>query len=69
MVWGRSFCSAEYRDFTSALSKKAKSRFFRDLVTFSRRAEAVCWPKAFSSTVLAYSKPPSVTALLVRQLW
>ena len=69
MVWGRSFCSAEYRLLTSALSRKANSRFFRLLVTFSSRARAVCWPKAFSRTVLAYSRPPSVTALLVRQAW
>jgi hypothetical protein len=49
------------------LSRKANSRFFRDLVTFSSRARAVWLPKAFSSTVRAYSRPPSVTALLVMQ--
>ncbi len=69
MVWGRSFCKAENRDASSAFSMKEKERFCRDLVTLPSSSSAAWGPYAFSSTVLAYSSPPSVTARLVRHSW
>ena len=47
-------------DLTSALSIKENCLFFSVLVTLPSSSSAACWAK----TARAYSKPPSVTALL-----